>query len=239
MAINQAYGSGGGTLLTNVSGWYLKNNTKTDNAGNTNIVRDEEGYYDPNSAKMTGARMDITEVWEAAGDSTSLPGNLKVGKVDADTNIDSISLNCTNSGRPTLTIVGHVHQAKASNAPGHLDGSYACSFQFPSGAYGAVNPFGSAVSDVDDAEVTSSTQTYAMNHQDENASNGELLAGISRGVTMTGHMECTTANNVTSGVKSGGLIVNSSSKPLTNEGLQKLTVDGVKYINEKGGGSST
>lgn len=232
MAIEQGYGAGEATLLSNPGKWHLKSNTKTDNAGNENIVRDSDGYWDPDSIKTTGARVDITEVWEAAGDETQLPSDLSVGKVDDKTNIDSITLGTTSTGRPTLTVVGHVHGAKATGAPGHLDGSYKCHFEFPSGAYGAVNPFGSDVGDVDDMEVTSSTQTFSMNHQDEPGANGELLAGISRGVTMTGHMECTTANTVESGVKDHGLIVRTSSKPLTNESLHKLTVDGTRYIDE-------
>ena len=238
MGYSQQYGATGSVFFNSITGWHLKSTTPTSSIENTHVVRDSGGHYLPDSKKSSGAKTTITEVWECNGDSTAAP-SVKIGKISALVAVDSASLACTGSGRPTLTITGHRHDEKQDNACTHLDGAYECQFEMPPNAYGAVNPFGSAVSgfeDLEDYEITASTQTFAIGHTDENGKTGKFLVGASRGVTLTAHLEATTANTVEVG-DSGDWVINSASRPTTNEGLVKLTVDGIKYIDETASGS--
>ena len=236
MAYNQAYGAGQSAFYpSGITGWHLESATPTDNVANTNATHDSDGYYIPSSKKSTGKQRSITEVWRPDNDDSSL-GKVKIGKIDDRTAVESAELACSGSDRPTLTIVGHVHLEQEVNAAKHQDGSYECEFVFPDGAYGAVDPFEGAAGGVEAYEITSSTERYSMNHQDEPGQTGKFLVGISRGVTRNAHFEATTANAAAIG-DSGDTdwTITNVGKPRTNQGMAKCSADGVMYINESAG----
>jgi len=239
---NQSYGAGDSVFFPGgISGWHLVRCTPTESLSNQNISRDHDGYYIDTSLKAGGKQASYVEEWECDGDNTTAP-SVTIGKIDATTAVEYAELSCANNVRPRLTIAGHVHMQKETADAKHLDGSYECTFAFPSGAWGAVNPFpdsGTAMSTVNDYEITSSTQRFSMNHIDEPGRTGEFLVGASRGVIRTGHAELTTANTVTVGVAANGWIISSKSEPRTNEGVAKMTIDGTRYIDESADASES
>jgi len=241
MAYNQSYGAGSPVLLASLTGWHLASCTPNESMSIDTNVKDEDGDPITGSRHLGGERQDYTEVWEPDGDNSTL-ASLTIGDVDTNKAIVSASLDCVNNGRPKLTLTGHVHSTKEDNAANHIGDTYVCVFAFPTNAYGAVNPFpnaGSNISAVNDYEITSSNQTFTFNHVDEPGRTGEFLVGISRGVTRTGRMQATTANTVTIGVASNGWAMTSKSQPTSNESVVKLTVDGSLLIATKSSGSGS
>ena len=228
---NQSYGAGTSVFFpSGISGWHLVSQTPNESLTIDNTPKNADG--DPitadGSRHVGGKQKQHTEVWAPDGDSSTL-SSLTIGDIDDDKAIVSASLQCTNNGRPTLTLTGHVHDTKETESAEHIGDTLVCSFAFPTNAYGAVNPFpgaGDNIAAINDYEITSSTQTFAVNHIDEPGRTGEFLVGASRGATRTGQMSLTTANTVTLGKGSGGWAITSKSQPTTNEGVVKLTVEG-------------
>jgi len=233
---NQSYGAGTSVFYpSGISGWHLKSQSPTKSMSIDNISRDDNGHYLTDSRHVGGKQSQYTEVWEPDGDNAGAP-DIEIGDIDNTICVESASLRCT-QGRPELTITGHVHETKEDNAARHIGDTYECDFEFPSGAYGTVNPFpGAGIDSVNDYEITESTQTFSVNHIDEPGRSGEFLVGASRGVIRTGQMNLTTANTVALGVKSGtGWAITNTTSPATNEGVVKQTVTGTKYISTEGG----
>lgn len=235
---NQSYGAGTSVFFPEgIDGWHLKSQTPNESMSIDNITRDENGHYLTGSRHLGGNQAAYTEVWECDGDNSGAP-EIEIGDIDDLICVESASLRCVNNDRPVLTITGHVHQkteTDSGNGHGdakHIGDTFECTFAFPTGAYGAVNPFdGAGISTINDYEITESTQTFSINHSDEPGRTGEFLVGTSRGVVLTATMNLTTANTVTVGKASDGWAVTSKSSPATNEGVVKQTVSGSKYID--------
>lgn len=247
MAYNQAYGAGDSVFFpSGISGWHLKSKTPNKSTTIDNIVKDTEGHFIESSRHVGGKQSQYTEEWECDGDSTTAP-SVTIGDISDTVCVESASLVCSNNDRPKLTLTGHVHEQLEDQAAKHIGDTYTCVFQFPTGAYGAVNPFPSeaSVSGIENYEITSSTQTFSIQHTDEPGITGEFLVGVSRGVTVTAHLDATTANTVTLGTGSAGWKVTSVSEPRSNEGVAKISVDGSKYVStavdasDSGSGSSS
>lgn len=231
MAYNQEYGAGTSVFFPGgISGWHMVSQTPNQSMTIDNISRGTTGNYLPASRHVGGQQSQYTEEWEPDGDSSTAP-SVTIGDISDDTCVESASLTCSNNARPKLSLSGHVHEQNATSSAKHIGDMYECTFEFPSNAYGAVNPFPSAasVSGVENYEITSSTQTFTITHTDEPGSNGEFLVGVSRGVQIVCHFDATTANTVTIGTGSSGWKITSISSPRTNESVAKISVDGSKY----------
>lgn len=232
MGYNQSYGAGTSVLLGSLSGWHLKSQSPNESLSIDTISRDSDGHYLTDSRHVGGQQKQITEVWEPDGDNAGAP-SVTIGD-DGAKCIESASLRCTTT-RPELTIVGHVHEQKADNAATHIGDSKSVTFEFPSQAYGTVNPFpGAGISDISDYEITESTQTFAVNHIDEPGRDGEFLVGASRGIIRTGSMNVTTANTVDIGAGNNGWKITTKNPTKTNDGVVKMTVTGTQYLSTKG-----
>lgn len=232
---NQAYGAGESVLCENgIQGWHLVSTNPVDSLANDHVNRDSDGHFLDGSRHVGGKRAQITEVWQPDGDSSTLTG-FQIGDVDNLVCIESASLACVNNDRPRLTLTGHIHKQTESVTGGsakHIGDKYTCTFVLPTNCYGAVNPFPNAgISTVNDYEITSSTQTFTIAHVDEPGITGEFLVGVSRGVTRTGEMALTTANEVEIGAGDNGWKIMSAARPTANEGVVKLTVNGTQYIS--------
>lgn len=228
---NQSYGAGSPVLLSGLTGWHVKSCTPNESMEIDTRVKNATGQPITGSRHLGGERTEYTEVWEPDGDTSTL-STLTIGDISPTKAIVSASLECTNAGRPTLTLIGHVHSSSEDAAAKHIGDTLSCTFQFPTSAFGAVNPFPAAagVSGVLDYEVTRSVQTYSVDHTDEPGRTGEFLVGVSRGATLTVEMNATTANTVSLGVASGDWAVTNKSTPTTNESVVKLTVTGSKIL---------
>lgn len=231
MAYSQYYGAKGSILAGNgIPGWHLVSTSPTETMANQSIQKNADGHFIEDSLHSGGNRKAITEVWKPDGDSATAP-QVELGDVGNLVALESASLACTGSDRPTLTLTGHIHGTTEDSACKHIGDKVKHTFKMPASAYGAANPFGGDLTGgAEDYEITSSTETAAIDHVDEYGRTGEFLVGCSRGLRVTGHYEATTDRDLAAG-DNGGWTVTSVATPTTNEGMKKLTVDGVKYVS--------
>lgn len=228
----QYYGAKGSILASGgIDGWHLVSTSPAGQMANSSIQKDKDGHFISASKHTGGARQTITETWKPDGnDATSL--EVTLGDVANDVAVESASLACTGSDRPTLTLTGHIHLTSENNSCKHIGDTYKHTFHMPSAAYGVADPFNGAIPGAAEFEMTSSTQTATIDHVDEYGRSGEFLVGCSRGVRVTGHYEATTDNEATLGdVAQTAWTVTNVNAPTSNEGMKKLTVDAVKYVS--------
>lgn len=238
MAYSQYYGAKGSVLASGgIAGWHLVSTSPTDTMANTSIQKTSEGHYIGDSKHTGGQRRTITETWKPDGNNSGAP-TVVLGDVSDTVAVESASLACTGSDRPTLTLTGHIHETRENNACKHIGDTYSYTFEMPGAAYGVADPFDGDISGAEDYEMTGSTQTVSIDHVDEFGKTGEFLVGCSRGVRVTGHYDATTDNNASVGDVNGkDWTVTNVSKPTTNEGMVKLSVDAVRYVSTGGSGT--
>ncbi len=231
MAYAQHYGAKDSVLAPGgIAGWHLVSTSPTETMANQSIQKDADGHFIEDSLHSGGNRKNITETWKPDGDSAAAP-TVTLGDVGNLVALESASLACTGSDRPTLTLTGHVHGSVEDNACKHIGDTKQHTFKMPSNAFGATDPFGGEISGGAEAyEITSSTETAAIDHVDEYGRTGEFLVGCSRGLRVTAHYEATTDHDIAAG-DDGDWTITSVAKPTTNEGMVKLTVDGIKYVS--------
>jgi hypothetical protein len=229
----QYYGAKGSILASGgIDGWHLVSTSPTKSMANTSIQKNEDGDFITASKKSSGKRLTITETWKPDGDTSGAP-TVTIGDINGTTAVESASLQCPGTDRPTLTITGHVHETTQDDNASckHIGDTIDYQFTMPDDAYGAADPFGGDVTGASAEEITSSTETATIGHVDEYGRTGEFLVGCSRGLTVTAHYDATTDNDCAVGdVKDKDWTITSSAKPTTNEGMVKLSVDGTKYI---------
>ena len=230
MTQTYTYGAGTSPLGLTIYGWHLKSVKETESYETVNVVKTTDGYYIPASLKAVGKVKRIVETWEVDGDSSTACA-VTLGSSGDVSAVDSASLSTSGSGRPTLTVNGHTHLDVETGSV-HTAGSYEVEFAFPSGAYGAVNPFtGATITGLTDIEIQSSTQTATMDHQDEPSSTGKFLCGVSRGVKIEASLNATTDATPAIGAN-GGWTLRMKDGDKVNDQFRKLQITGEQYIDE-------
>ena len=227
------YGAGTSALFpSGITGWHLKTNTPSQGFDFVGVVKTALGYFIPDSMKARGKKTTVNETWEPDGDATDACV-VRIGKTGALSAVDNAKLDTPNSGRPQLSASGHVHDEAEDASNAHLDGYYDVTFVFPTGAYGAVNPFtGATITGLSDYEIQSASQTASMEHQDENGISGKFVVGASRGVKIEASLSAVSGATLALSEDNGGWLMKTKSEPQTNEGLRKVTITGEMYIDE-------
>ena len=229
--MTHTYGAASSVLVPGgIAGWHLVDNTPSQSFDKAEASKGILGHYIPASLKAVGKKTTLSETWEPDGDASGAP-SVTLGKRSSKVATDSATLTCGSSSRPRLVLAGHRHDDGEEGAD-HEAGEAVVTFEFPEGAYGAVNPFtGATISGLSDFQIQSSVQAASMDHLDEPSINGQFLVGISRGLKRTASLSATTDAVPSIGLTDGWLI-RMRSLPSSNSQFRKISMEGEMYVDE-------
>lgn len=229
--MTHTYGAASSVLVPGgIAGWHLVDNTPSQSFDKAGASKDIHGHYIPASLKAVGKKTTLSEIWEPDGDASVAP-TLTLGRRSGKTSLDTATLTCSSSSRPRLALGGHRHDDGVALAD-HEAGSAVVTFEFPEGAYGAVNPFGNvSLNGISDYQIQSSAQTASMDHLDEPDISGQFLVGISRGLKRTASLSATTDAEPSIGM-TGGWLIRMRSLPSNNSQFRKISMEGEMYVDE-------